>query len=179
MTRSQFSAKRDWCEPLTKVGIQQAEFFVALFLCRPRNLQTLCKCIESLELAFVKERRIACSPHIHQAQATNATGARTQIIRTKQATNAAMSSGAMQYPRTQRPWKKDLYARHIGSSVCTQQGKSPDKTRTYTLPPRSLAWTVTTREPTETITTTFVNTEREWAAGAYGCRVFSWTIMRL
>jgi hypothetical protein len=61
----------------------------------------------------MKERRVACSPHIHQAQAPNATGARTQIIRTKQAINAAISSGAMQYPRTQRPWKNDLYARGI------------------------------------------------------------------
>jgi hypothetical protein len=64
---------------------------------------------EFLEVALLEGRRSACSPQMHHAQAPNATGARIQIIRTKQAINAAMSSGAMQYPRTQRPWKKDLY----------------------------------------------------------------------
>src|SRR6202167_1642277 len=43
----------------------------------------------------------------------------------------------------------------------------------YTLPPSSLAWTVTTSDPRETMTTTLVNTERECVAGAYGCRVIS------
>jgi hypothetical protein len=45
---------------------------------------------------------------MHHAQAPNAIGARTHMMRTKQAMRAAMSSGAMQYPRTQRPWKNDL-----------------------------------------------------------------------
>lgn len=43
------------------------------------------------------------SPQIHHAHAANATGARTYIIRTKQAMKAAISSGAIQYPSTQRP----------------------------------------------------------------------------
>jgi hypothetical protein len=55
-----------------------------------------------------EEINVGCSPHIHHAQAANATGARIQIIRTKQATKAAMSSGATQYPSTQRPWKNEL-----------------------------------------------------------------------
>lgn len=45
---------------------------------------------------------------MHQAHAPSASGARTQIIRTKHDTSAATSRGAIQYPRTQSAWKKDL-----------------------------------------------------------------------
>ena len=51
-----------------------------------------------------------CSPQQHHAQASRATGERIQSLRTKQATRAAMSSGATQYPRTQSAWKKELGA---------------------------------------------------------------------
>lgn len=47
-------------------------------------------------------------PQIHHAQDKRATGALTQIMRTKQEIRAAMSRGAIQYPRTHRPWKNDL-----------------------------------------------------------------------
>lgn len=95
---------------------------------------------------------------MHHAHAPSASGARTQMRRTKHAMNAAMSSGAMQYPKTQRPWKNDLWRHNKYFNLIlirSQEGEA------YTLPPRSLAWMVTTREPIETMTTTLVNTARE------------------
>ena len=62
-------------------------------------------------VASVNERNNRKSdalPQIHQAHAANAIGARTQIMRTKQDISAAMSNGAMQYPRTHKPWKNEL-----------------------------------------------------------------------
>ena len=44
---------------------------------------------------------------------------------------------------------------------------------TYTRPPNNLAWIVTTREPSETMTTTLVNTEREWVGGAFTTKSIS------
>lgn len=47
-------------------------------------------------------------PHMHQAHATKATGILTQMRWTNVETRAATFNGATQYPKTQRPWKKDL-----------------------------------------------------------------------
>jgi hypothetical protein len=79
---------------------------------------------------------------MHHAHAPRTMGTRIQMVRTKNATNAAASSGAMQYPSTQRAWRKD------------------------TRPPRSLACTVTITDPREMITTTPEKSGSDCAGGA-------------
>lgn len=66
-----------------------------------------------------KGRKDGESPQIHQAHAAIAIGARTQMTRTKHAISAAIFKGAMQYPRTHKPWKNELREQ---STECT----SPD-----------------------------------------------------
>lgn len=69
-------------------------------------------------------------PQIHQTQAASAIGTRTQMIRTKQDISAAMSNGAMQYPRTHKPWKNELQDSQTRAYIRV-------RTSTYTLPPSS------------------------------------------
>ncbi|KAG6828545.1 hypothetical protein H0H92_007623 [Tricholoma furcatifolium] len=104
-------------------------------------------------------------------------GALIQIMRTKQATRAAISNGAMQYPRTQRPWKKELQDKFRYRKVHKKF------VATNTRPPRSycireaksqkaangdftFACTVTASEPREQMTMTLVKALNACLAGA-------------
>lgn len=60
-----------------------------------------------LEFSIDEDKSIHL-PHTHHAHAPSATGARTHKIRTKVETNAASTSGKIQYPNTHKDWKNDL-----------------------------------------------------------------------